>query len=77
VEFVGVVPNSLQDIGRASDEAKQRLVGGGLGRSVAESEVGRSGCAPMYTWGYGGRGGAPRGTVCMPLLGFRGDLILL
>jgi hypothetical protein len=33
VEFVGVVPNSLQDIGRASDEAKQRPVAGGLGRS--------------------------------------------
>jgi hypothetical protein len=24
VEFVGVVPNSLQDIGRASDEAERR-----------------------------------------------------
>jgi hypothetical protein len=32
---VGVVPNSLQDIGRASDEAKRRPVAGGLGRSVA------------------------------------------
>ena len=47
---VGVVPNSLQDIGQASDGAKRRPVAGGLGRSVA-----------VYT----------------PLLGFRGDLILL
>ena len=31
---VGVVPNSLQDIGRASDGAKRRPVAGGLGRSV-------------------------------------------
>ena len=45
---VGVVPNSLQDIGQASDGAKRRPVAGGLGRSV-------------YT----------------PLLGFRGDLIIL
>ena len=29
---VGVVPNSLQDIGRASDGAKRRPVAGGLGR---------------------------------------------
>jgi hypothetical protein len=28
---VGVVLNSLQDIGRASDEAKRRPVAGGLG----------------------------------------------
>ncbi len=35
MEFVGVVPNSLQDIGRASDEAERRPVAGGLGRSVA------------------------------------------
>jgi hypothetical protein len=33
VEFVGVVPNSLQGIGRASDEAKRRPVAGGLGRA--------------------------------------------
>ena len=39
MEFVGVVPNSLQDIGRASDEAERRPVAGGLGRSVAESEA--------------------------------------
>ena len=31
---VGVVPNSLQDIGRASDGAERRPVTGGLGRSV-------------------------------------------
>jgi hypothetical protein len=31
VEFVGVVPNSLQDIGRASDGAKLRPVAGRLG----------------------------------------------
>ena len=30
VEFVGVVPNSLQDIGRASDGANRRPVAGGL-----------------------------------------------
>ena len=35
MEFVGVVANSLQDIGRASDGAKRRPVAGGLGRSVA------------------------------------------
>jgi len=35
VEFVGVVPNSLQYIGRASDGAKRRPVTGGLGRSAA------------------------------------------
>jgi len=35
VEFVGVVPNSLQDIGRVSDGAKRRPIAGGLGRSVA------------------------------------------
>ena len=33
--YVGVVPNSLQDIGRASDGAERRSVAGGLGRSVA------------------------------------------
>ena len=33
MEFVGVVPNSLQDIGRASDEAKQRPVAGDLGQA--------------------------------------------
>jgi len=32
-DFVGVVPNSLQDIGRASDGAERRPVAGGLGRS--------------------------------------------
>ena len=32
--YVGVVPNSLQDIGQASDGAKRRPVAGGLGRSV-------------------------------------------
>jgi len=32
---VGVVPNSLQDIGRASDGAERRPVAGGLGRSVS------------------------------------------
>jgi hypothetical protein len=35
VKFVGVVLNSLQDIGRASDEAKRRPVAGGSGQSVA------------------------------------------
>jgi hypothetical protein len=39
--FVGVVPNSLQDIGRASNKAKRRPVAGGMGRSVAESEARR------------------------------------
>ena len=34
VEFVGVVPNSLQDNGRASDGAKRRPVAGGLGGTV-------------------------------------------
>ena len=47
MEFVGVVPNSLQDIGRASDGAERRPVAGGLGRSVAESEAGPSGLAPV------------------------------
>ena len=55
---VGVVPNSLQDIGRASDGAKRRPVAGGLGRSVRYG---------IYT----------QRTVYTPLLGFRGDLILL
>ena len=58
---VGVVPNSLQDIGRASDGAERRPVAGGLGRSVAESEAGPSGLAPVL--GGCGGGGAPRGTV--------------
>ena len=31
---VGVVPNSLQDIGRASDGAERRPVAGGLGRML-------------------------------------------
>ena len=57
---VGVVPNSLQDIGRASDGAKRRPVAGGLGRSVAESEAGPLGLAPVLG---GAGGGAPRGTV--------------
>ena len=35
VPSVGVVPNSLHDIGRASDGAKRRPVAGGLDRSVA------------------------------------------
>ena len=61
MEFVGVVPNSLQDIGRASDGAKRMPVAGGLGRSVAESEAGPSGLAPVLGGGAGG--GAPRGTV--------------
>ena len=70
MEFVGVVPNSLQDIGRASDEAERRPVAGGLGRSVAESEARPIRPRPSaHTGGYG--------TVYMPLLGFRGDLILL
>ena len=56
VKFVGVVPNSLQDIGRASDGAKRRPVAGGLGRSVAESEADPSGLAPMFG---GARGRAP------------------
>jgi len=34
---VRVVPNSLQDIGCASDGAKRRLIAGGLGQSVAET----------------------------------------
>ena len=54
MEFVGVVPNSLQDIGRASDGAERRPVAGGLGRSVAESEAGPSGLAPVLG-GCGGR----------------------
>ena len=58
----------------ASDGAKRRPVAGGLGRSVAESEAGPSGLAPVLG---PERSGAPRGTVYMPLLGFRGDLILL
>ena len=57
MEFVGVVPNSLQDIGRASDGAERRPVAGGLGGVGAEP--------PRYS------------TVYTPLLGFRGDLILL
>ena len=48
---VGVVPNSLQDIGRASDGAKRRPVAGGLGGSVAESEAGPSGLAPVLGLG--------------------------
>ena len=60
MEFVGVVPNSLQDIGQASDGAKRRPVAGGLGRSVAESEAGPSDLAPVLG-GCGGR--SPRGTV--------------
>ena len=69
MEFVGVVPNSLQDIGRASDGAKRRPVAGGLGRSVAESEAGPSGLAPVLG-GCGGR--SPRGTVWYihPFMGF-------
>ena len=47
VHVVGVVPNSLQDIGQAFDGAKRRPVAGGLGRSVAESEAGPSGLAPV------------------------------
>ena len=73
---VGVVPNSLQNISRASDGAERRPVAGGLGRSVAESEAGPSVLAPVL----GGVRGAepPRyGTVYTSLLGFRGDLILL
>ena len=58
--LVGVVLNSLQDIGRASDRAEWRPVAGGLGRSVAESEAGPSGLAPVLG-GCGGR--SPRGTV--------------
>ena len=52
---VGVVPNSLQDIGRASDGAERRPVAGGLGLSVAESEAGPSGLAPVL----GVRGAEP------------------
>ena len=33
---VGVVPNSLQDIGRASDGAERRPVAGGLGYTPAD-----------------------------------------
>ena len=76
MEFVGVVPNSLQDIGQASDGAKRRPIAGGLGRSIAESEAGPSGLAPVL----GGVRGVPPpwyGTVYTPLLGFRRDLILL
>ena len=47
MEFVGVVPNSLQDIGRASDGAERKPVARDLGRSVAESEAGPSGLAPV------------------------------
>jgi len=64
---VGVVPNSLQDIGRASDGAERRSVAGGLGRSIAESEA-----RPIRS-----RPCARYGTVYTSLLGFRGDLILL
>jgi len=75
VEFVGVVPNSLQDIGRASDGAKRRPVAEGLGRSAAESEAGPSGRTLVHT--QGGCGGAdPPAVRYIPLLGFRGDLIL-
>ena len=65
---VGVVPNSLQDIGQASDGAKRRPVAGGLGRSVAESEAGPSGLAPAVG-GCGGRSPPRYGTVYIPLLG--------
>ena len=60
MEFVRVVLNSLQDIGWASDGAERRPVAGGLGWSVAESEAGPSGLAPVLG-GCGGR--SPRGTV--------------
>ena len=76
MEFVGVVPNSLQDIGQASDRAKRRPIARGLGRSVAESEAGPSGLAPVLG-GVRGRSPPRYGTVYTPLLGFRGDLILL
>jgi hypothetical protein len=49
-KIVGVVPNSLQDIGRASDEAKARR-SRRLGRSVAESEAGPSGRTRAHTGG--------------------------
>ena len=56
MEFVGVVPNSLQDIGRASDEAERRPVAEGLGRSVAESEARPIRPRPSaHTGGAGGR----------------------
>ena len=74
---VGVVPNSLQDIGRASDGAKRRPVARGLGWSVAESKAGPSGLAPVLGGGCGGRSPPRYSTVYTPLLGFRGDLILL
>ena len=76
MEFVGVVPNSLQDIGRASDGAKRRPVARGLGRSVAESEAGPSGLTSVLG-GLRGRSPPRYGTVYTPLLGFHGDLILL
>ena len=62
VKFVGVVPNSLQDISRASDRAERRPVAGGLGWSVAESEAGPSGLAPVFG-GCGGRSPPRYGTV--------------
>ena len=76
MEFVGVVPNSLQDIGQASDGAKRRPVAGGLGRSVAESEAGPSGLAPC---GRGVRGAEPPAVRygIYTLARVNGDLILL
>ena len=77
MEFVGVVPNSLQDIGQASDGAKRRPVAGGLGRSVAESEAGPSGLAPAV--GGGVRGAEPPAVRygIYTLARVNGDLILL
>lgn len=75
MEFVGVVPNSHQDIGRASDGAKRRPVAGGLGRSVAESEAGPSGLAPVLG-GCGGRSPPRYGIYALARVSWRFDSLV-
>jgi hypothetical protein len=63
---VGVVPNSLQDIGGALDEVKRRPVVGGLGRCRA----------PVHTWGVRGAEPPRYGIYALARVSWRLDFLV-